>query len=113
MQNKIKNDFVPIQTKLSGVSFGKRQSNIRKWGCPDIGTYALIREPDNPHDPNAVLVSLFGIHNMGYLPKPIAVTMAPLIDAGRTFLAEFVCKNEFPEIADTVGLTVKIIETTQ
>jgi len=37
--------------------------------------------------------------------------MAQLIDSGRTFLAEFICINEWPPY-DTIGLTVRIVETT-
>ena len=112
MQNKIKNDFVSIQTKLAGVSFGDCQTNIRKWGCPDIGWYGLYREPDNKYDPNAVFVALFGVHKMGYLSKEIAAKIAPLMDGDRYFLAQFVRINEFPEITNTIGLTVRIVETT-
>jgi len=104
--------FQPVITKLAGVSFGCCQKNIRQWGCADIGTYAVIREPDNPHDKNAVRVSLFGIHEMGYLPTNIASKVAPLMDEGRTFLAEFICRNEY-ELYETVGLTVRIVETTE
>ena len=43
----------PISIKLAGVSFGDAQENIKKFCCQDIGSYVLIREPDNPHDPNA------------------------------------------------------------
>ena len=104
--------FSPIQTRLTGVTFDDCQDNIRKWGCHDIGTYALVREPENPHDPNAVRVSLFGIYEMGYLPRWLAKGIAPLMDAGRTFLAEFVCRNEY-EPYENIGLTVRIVETTE
>ena len=104
--------FKPIITKLAGVSFGQAQHNIKQWGCADIGTYALIREPDNPYDPNAIRVSLFGIHDMGYLPKIVAMQLASLMDAGRSFLAEFVRINEFPP-HKRVGLTIRIVETTE
>ncbi len=46
--------FSPFNTKLAGVSFSNCQANIMKWGHPDIGYFSLEREPDNPHDPNAV-----------------------------------------------------------
>ena len=101
---------VPLMTKLTGVSYGTRQENIKQFGCRDIGSYALIREPKNPYDPNAILVSI-GRWEMGYIPKEIARQLAPLIDSGRAFLAEFVCVNEYPPY-ETVGLTVRIIETT-
>ena len=104
--------FQPIQTKLAGVTFDDCQTNIRKWGCADIGTYAVIREPDNPHDSNAVRISLFGIYEMGYLPTKVAKDIAPLMDAGRTFLAEFVGRNEYASY-ENVGLTVRIVETTE
>jgi hypothetical protein len=48
---------------------------------------------------------------MGYIPASLAKNLAPLIDAGRVFNAEFVCVNEFPP-HDLVGLTVRIFETT-
>jgi hypothetical protein len=104
--------FQPITIKLAGVSFGCCQENIMKWGCADIGTYAVDREPENPYDPYAVKVSLFGIFPMGYVPKHVAEKLAPLMDDGRTFLAEFICRNEY-ESYETVGLTVRIVETTE
>ena len=99
-----------IITKLAGVSFGHAQENIRKFGFKDIGFYALIREPDNSYDPNAIKVSLFDIWFVGYVPNKIAKKLAPLMDEGRTFLAEFVCRNEHP-YEPLVGLTVRIVET--
>lgn len=104
--------FKPFATKLAGVTFDDCQANIKKWGCPDIGTYALVREPSNQHDPNAVRVSLFGIHDLGYLPKNHAERLAPLMDRGRTFLAEYVHRNEYAPY-ENVGLTVRIVETTE
>ena len=101
----------PFTTKLSGVSHGDCQDNIKQFGCPDTGFYALIREPDNPHDSNAIAVSLGGAWHMGYLPNKLAKELAPLMDAGRVFDAEFVCVNEFPP-HERVGLTVRIVETT-
>ena len=101
----------PITTKLAGVSFGDTQQNIKQFGCKDIGSYVLIREPDNPHDPDAIKVSLFDMWFMGYVPKNIAKDLAPLMDAGRGFDVEFVCRNKHPT-EELIGLTVKIIETT-
>jgi len=97
-------------TKLSGVKVNGAQENIKKFGCRDIGSYALMREPDNEHDPNAVRVALAGSIYMGYVPRHIAKDLAPKIDAGGNFIAQFVSRNEHP-LHDTVGLTVKIVET--
>jgi hypothetical protein len=98
-------------TKLVGVSFKDAQQNIDQFGCADIGSYALIREPDNLYDPNAIKVSLFDIWFVGYVPKYIAKDLASLMDEGRTFLAMFICRNEHPT-EELIGLTVKIVETT-
>jgi hypothetical protein len=102
---------LPCTVKLAGVSFGNAQANIKTYGSPDIRWFALVREPNNPHDPNAIRVALFGEFFMGYIPKDVAIHLAPLMDAGRVFDAEFVCVNKHP-YHDVVGLTVKIIEVT-
>ena len=101
----------PLTTKLSGVSYGDCQANLKQFGCPDTGYCILIREPDNPHDPNAVAVSLGGVWHMGFIPRNLAAELAPLMDTGKEFDAEFVCVNEFPP-HERVGLTVRIVETT-
>ena len=49
---------------------------------------------------------------MGYIPMQIAQTLAPMMDDGRTFMAELVRRNESPR-HERVGLTVRIVETTQ
>ena len=94
--------------KLAGVTHDDAQKNIKKFGCEDIGSFALVREPDNPHDPNAIRVELAGLY-LGYVPRDIAKDLAPQVDAGRNLIALFVSRNEHP-FHDTVGLTVKIEE---
>jgi hypothetical protein len=42
---------------------------------------ALVREPDNPHDPNAVRVEWNG-HLLGYLPRDDNVAVARQLDRG-------------------------------
>ena len=88
--------YQPAITKLTGVSFRDAQANIRQFGCAAIGSYALIRESDNQFDPNAIEVSLGGVWFMGYVPARLAKILAPMMDAGRTFIAEFVSRNEAP-----------------
>ncbi len=98
-----------IITKLAGVTFGDAQENIKLFGCRDILTYAVIREPDNPYDSNAIRISLFDIWHMGYVPKQIAKDLAPQMDAGKRFLAYFISQNKSP-YHDTVGMIVRIVE---
>ena len=94
--------------KLAGVTHDDAQENIKKFGCKDIGSFALVREPNNPHDPNAIRVEIGGLY-LGYVPRNIAEDLAPQMDDGRRFLALFVNRNEHP-FHDTVGLRVKIVE---
>ena len=101
----------PLTTKLSGVSHGECQEIIKQFGCPDTGYYILIREPDNSHDTNAISVSLGGVWHMGFIPSELATELAPIMDAGKEFDAEFICRNEHP-VKTLVGITVRIVEST-
>jgi single-stranded-DNA-specific exonuclease len=94
--------------KLAGVTIDDAQENIKKFGCRDIGSFALVREPNNPHDPNAIRVEIGGLY-LGYVPRHIAKDLAPQMDDGKIFMAFFVNRNEHP-FHDTVGLAVKIEE---
>ena len=102
----------PLITKLSGVIFGDAQENITKYGVPDLIDYDLIREPDNPSDPNAIKVTIFGDTFLGYVPKHIARDIAPMMDSGRVFIAEFYRLNKSPAY-ETIGLTVRVVEVGQ
>ncbi|VTR66076.1 HIRAN (fragment) [Desulfosarcina cetonica] len=80
-------------------------------GLPDIGYFNLVREPNNHHDPNAVGV-WFLTDRLGYLQRPVAEKLAPVMDSGTQLTARFVCRNQFgPD--SIVGLTVEIIEDGQ
>lgn len=51
----------------------------------------LVREPANPHDPNAVQVWWKNAHMLGHLPRSVSRVMAPLLDAGtpaRAYVAQ-------------------------
>jgi hypothetical protein len=101
--------MLPIITRLSGVTFKDAQKNINKYGGPGVCAYDLVREPDNPHDPHAIKVLLFDAIFLGYVPKHIAMVLAPLMDEGRNFEAEFYQLNK-SALHKTVGLTVRIFE---
>lgn len=97
----------PITTRLAGVTHGDAQANIKKYGGPGIGDFDLVRESDNLHDPNAIRVAYLGEIFMGYIPATVAITLAPLMDEGQKFIAEFVRINRAPD-QDTIGMTVRI-----
>jgi hypothetical protein len=48
----------------------------------------LRRDPDNPHDPNAIQVHpAGGGAQVGWVPRELAVELAPELDAGRPWAA--------------------------
>ncbi|WP_155325886.1 HIRAN domain-containing protein [Desulfosarcina ovata] len=73
-----------------------------------MGSISLLGEPNNPHDPNAIGVWFLN-DRLGYLQRPVAEKLAPVIDAGTHLTARFVCRNQFAPDS-IVGLTVEIIE---
>jgi len=50
----------------------------------------LVRQPDNPHDPQAVLVEDDHLRVVGYLPRQVSHWLAPLIDAGKLRVEAYV-----------------------
>lgn len=98
-----------MTTRLAGTLQPEFQENVKRYGGPGLCGYAMVREPGNPHDPNAIRVALFGHFGMGYIPKVLAAKLAPLMDGGSRFVAEFVRLNEAAGY-ETVGITVKVVE---
>ena len=99
----------PLTIKLAGVKFDACQDNIKKYAGPGVGDFELVREQDNPYDHNAIKVALFGHFKFGYIPASVAKEMAPLMDSGRHFVAEYKARNQHPK-HDVIGLTVNIKE---
>lgn len=54
----------------------------RLWSEMKVGdALGLVREPDNPHDPNAVRVEWNG-HKLGYVPRADNEALAGFMDRG-------------------------------
>ena len=76
-----------IITYVKGVDrrnpgfFAKHRQSIVN-SCREGQTLLLIREPDNPEDPNAIKVIKGKKDQMGYLSRHVASQIAPLIDKG-------------------------------
>lgn len=64
----------------------------------------LVREPGNPHDPNAIRVTLPPDRTIGYIPKSVAATLANDIDSGLSFGA-FITRNHCGAITLRVSVT--------
>jgi hypothetical protein len=67
---------------------------------------SLRREPANEHDPNAIAVLAADGAQVGFVPREVAATLAPQIDAGRTWSA-IVLRERRPSPRDPrSGLTM-------
>ena len=72
-----------FHTKVVGVTFDGRQEGLV--GLEQGEELLLVREPDNPHDPNAIAVLRAGGVRIGYLKRLIAAAIAPEIDRGANY----------------------------
>ena len=71
-----------ITTKVVGVTFEDRQEVIARLHIGD--RVWLEPEPDNPHDPNAIMVSRSDGSQIGFLNRHLSKNLAPYFerDAG-------------------------------
>lgn len=68
----------PYTTTVAGITFENRLGICGS--CVKGEELMLAREPDNKHDPNAVMVVRFTGEVLGYLSRGDAEIYAPLID---------------------------------
>ena len=84
-----------VETKVSGVTYGNRQTAIEHLTKYDSNLISvnLERETGNEYDNNAVKVITTvqgkGSYTIGYLPRMTAAIIAPLIDAHKAVRATF------------------------
>ena len=74
-----KTEFGLVQVTVAGVAHHNTFDDLRGLGIGS--TLTLTREPENPHDRNAVLVGWSG-RKLGYIPRNIAPLVARVMDAG-------------------------------
>src|SRR5215211_5647330 len=95
---------------LSGYSVVDRESGrYLARDAPQLAArgkpLTLRRDPDNPHDPNAIAVEAAG-EQVGWVPREIAEELAPELDAGRAWSA-VVLREQRPSPRDPrSGLTM-------
>jgi single-stranded-DNA-specific exonuclease len=75
-------DAPRFHTKIAGVSFEGRQDVIA--GLCAGAQLELLRQPENPHDRNAIAVH-YGNLQLGFFNKRLAAHIAPVIDAGARY----------------------------
>ena len=75
-----------IETRVVGVTFENRQAVVAL--LTEGEQVSLIRDPENPFDPNAVKVVRWDHQQIGFLDRELAKIMAPRMDRYRgTFIA--------------------------
>ncbi|HXG72126.1 MAG TPA: HIRAN domain-containing protein [Gemmatimonadaceae bacterium] len=82
--------------KCVGVTFGENYpddlhalSDIYALPGSEKVAAVLLREPENPYDPNAIAVHVPALGNrIGHIPRDLAVRLAPEMDDGRHWLAQ-------------------------
>mgnify|MGYP001026170330 CR=1 FL=1 len=73
-------DADSFYSKVAGVTFEGRQDVLANL---KMGTRLdLIREPDNPHDENAIRIDDENGNNLGYIKAAMAKHLAPVMDSG-------------------------------
>ncbi|MEW6724600.1 MAG: single-stranded-DNA-specific exonuclease RecJ [Bacillota bacterium] len=88
LQSDIYRDLVSREafyTKVAGVTFENRQAMVSQ--CRVGESLRLVRQPENPHDPNAVAILNRQGQQLGFLNARLAKNLAPLLDGGETYLA--------------------------
>jgi single-stranded-DNA-specific exonuclease len=88
-------DAARFHTKIAGVSFEGRQDVIA--GLRADAALELRREPNNPHDANAIAVH-YGDLQLGFFNKRLAAHLAPRIDAGVRYRARVASLTGGPSV---------------
>ena len=70
----------------------------------------LRRDPDNPHDPNAIAVHAGGAQ-VGWVPRAVAEEIAPAIDAGEPYAAIVLREQRASPRDPRTGLTMLLART--
>lgn len=103
-----------VETTVSGVTYGKRQTAIEHltYYKPEQIRIILKRDKQNQYDHNAIAVIAAveskGAYCVGYLPKALAAFLAPLMDAGKAVYSAFMAVRGCYEPYMNYGLSILI-----
>ena len=79
-------DFFQFHTKIVGVTFEGRQRFVVRLRRGE--QLKLVRQPNNPYDPNAIAVFDSQGNQLGYIRRELAAEMAYKMDRGIQYTAE-------------------------
>ena len=102
-----------VKIRVSGVTYGQRQKaleHLKKYKAEDI-SIQLIHDSNNKYDRNAVQVIATvknkGSYCMGYLPRRLAMFIAPLLTCGDTVTALY-SKVAVKDVSLPYGLEIAV-----
>lgn len=76
-------------TRVVGVGFEGRISRLRR--LREGEPVYLLREPGNPHDPEAIIVLNSAGTPLGYFRRTLTARLAPQMDRGQRLVGEVAC----------------------
>ncbi|MEX2650320.1 MAG: HIRAN domain-containing protein [Alphaproteobacteria bacterium] len=103
-----------IRTKVVGVTKPNPRGRPRQMVIAELTAgdqLALARDPNNPHDPNAVMVFTRAGEQIGYLRTELAADLAPVMDAGHRWGAEVLEVTGGTRHKPTRGVNIRIVVT--
>jgi hypothetical protein len=95
-----------FMTNVVGVTFVPGYpANLMSLSTND--DLSLVRDPDNEHDSNAIVVHAWPVGPIGHIGRGIAERLAPELDAGVEWTVELVEVAINAEHSDNPGVTIR------
>lgn len=93
-------------TRVVGLAYEGRLAHLRR--LQEGEPLFLLREPDNPHDPEAIGVLNASGDALGYLRKTLAAILAPQMDRGQLLGAKVACLLEEEVVHPDLRLNIQV-----
>jgi hypothetical protein len=100
----------PVLIQISPLAGFQYHAGAALWPQLAIGQpLALVREPDNRYDPDAVRIDWNG-HKLGYLPRADNTAVAQMLDRGEALQARIAQLRVAPDPWQRVGVAVELVD---
>ncbi|NUO10458.1 MAG: HIRAN domain-containing protein [Candidatus Brocadia sp.] len=96
-----------IITNIVGMRFIEWAKYLRLDEYLNDKMAALVREPDNQHDENAIAVETESFGRLGYIKRSVAKILAPIMDNGVKLKAEIFARYYTNETDTTIFLKIQ------